>query len=381
MVNLIKNKFCYIHASIKHCIMDNYIEFLMRLKVDYDSYQMILDMEHWGEATPYTLEQREEIDKTFRNVNVIEFEMHQKKAMINMVNRLSPNYKAFFDRVDFTDFDLKYCEKELQDIGSTVWDQLTKDEILLNNIFSIDPNYYRHAYSNTTQFKYLSHIHELRMEMKGSLMKTISNSIFEKYSVDSSDLQEATSKYKSHSLTATLKNFCYAESTNLFDNREESIIKRDRQGFITEHDYYRCFREGFYKALDEAQKLSKEAFMSMCLQTFKDCSYSEAYRRTDKDCNTYFEQRSEEKISLDGKALIDANVYRKWYREALDALYSIKDEQEDEGNPAFPLTFDDLPSDFFQNDGNEKYSGYNGYDDDAIDNAFDGDPEATWNVD
>ena len=29
----------------------------------------------------------------------------------------------------------------------------------------------------------------------------------------------------------------------------------------------------------------------------------------------------------------------------------------------------------------EKYHGYNGYDDDTIDEAFDGYPEATWNVD
>ena len=29
----------------------------------------------------------------------------------------------------------------------------------------------------------------------------------------------------------------------------------------------------------------------------------------------------------------------------------------------------------------EKYGGYNGYDDDTIDNAFEGDPTNTWNVD
>lgn len=28
-----------------------------------------------------------------------------------------------------------------------------------------------------------------------------------------------------------------------------------------------------------------------------------------------------------------------------------------------------------------KYNGYNGYDDDTIDSAFEGDPEATWNCD
>lgn len=31
--------------------------------------------------------------------------------------------------------------------------------------------------------------------------------------------------------------------------------------------------------------------------------------------------------------------------------------------------------------GYEKYGGYNGYDDDTIDNAFEGDPMNTWNVD
>lgn len=29
----------------------------------------------------------------------------------------------------------------------------------------------------------------------------------------------------------------------------------------------------------------------------------------------------------------------------------------------------------------DRYGGYNGYDDDTIDDAFDGDPDATWNVD
>jgi hypothetical protein len=31
--------------------------------------------------------------------------------------------------------------------------------------------------------------------------------------------------------------------------------------------------------------------------------------------------------------------------------------------------------------GYEKYGGYNGWSDDAIDDAFEGDPDATWNVD
>ena len=46
------------------------------------------------------------------------------------------------------------------------------------------------------------------------------------------------------------------------------------------------------------------------------------------------------------------------------------------------VVFDDEPSewDYYGNSG-EKYGWYNGYSDDVIDDAFDGCPEATWNVD
>ena len=47
---------------------------------------------------------------------------------------------------------------------------------------------------------------------------------------------------------------------------------------------------------------------------------------------------------------------------------------------------DDTWSNYNNNDDDygsstEKYGGYNGFSDDVIDDAFEGDPEATWNVD
>ena len=36
---------------------------------------------------------------------------------------------------------------------------------------------------------------------------------------------------------------------------------------------------------------------------------------------------------------------------------------------------------FFKSFTGQKYGGYNGWSDDVIDDAFDGDPEASWNVD
>ena len=42
---------------------------------------------------------------------------------------------------------------------------------------------------------------------------------------------------------------------------------------------------------------------------------------------------------------------------------------------------DEDDSDNHSGSGGEKYGWYNGFSDDAIDDAFEGDPEATWNVD
>ncbi len=57
-------------------------------------------------------------------------------------------------------------------------------------------------------------------------------------------------------------------------------------------------------------------------------------------------------------------------------------EEEDESDPdadEWPMEEDD-PDDSYGSS-YEKYNGYNGYSDDVIDDAFEGDPEATWNVD
>ena len=47
-------------------------------------------------------------------------------------------------------------------------------------------------------------------------------------------------------------------------------------------------------------------------------------------------------------------------------------EKEDEENDSH--YYDESPS-------YSRYGGYNGYDDDTIDSAFEGDPDATWNID
>jgi len=56
------------------------------------------------------------------------------------------------------------------------------------------------------------------------------------------------------------------------------------------------------------------------------------------------------------------------------------DEQSEQDESNTLEEFDDYGEDSYGTS-YEKYNGYNGWSDDVIDDAFDGDPEATWNVD
>jgi hypothetical protein len=64
-------------------------------------------------------------------------------------------------------------------------------------------------------------------------------------------------------------------------------------------------------------------------------------------------------------------------------VMAIRDEQEDRDTDDDDLydDYEDDDNDYSDRGQNSKYGGYNGWTDDAIDKAFEGDPEATWNVD
>jgi len=55
--------------------------------------------------------------------------------------------------------------------------------------------------------------------------------------------------------------------------------------------------------------------------------------------------------------------------------------EEDEDMEDFDLGDDGNETDDDYGSSGEKYGWYNGFSDDAIDDAFEGDPENTWNVD
>jgi hypothetical protein len=64
-------------------------------------------------------------------------------------------------------------------------------------------------------------------------------------------------------------------------------------------------------------------------------------------------------------------------------MEDVEEVEEEIDVDSFDKTQDDDNYDVYDEYGNsgEKYGWYNGWSDDAIDDAFEGDPENTWNVD
>lgn len=130
--------------------------------------------------------------------------------------------------------------------------------------------------------------------------------------------------------------------------------------------------------IDEIKSILKVAMLEF--RTVKDilgnitsyCQHWESHRRI----NVRIERKLMEKLKADRTILL---ILKKESIKANLGYYykfTIKEYTE-------PKNYNDDfdPDDNGYHSSYEKYGGYNGYDDDAIDYAFEGDPSNTWNVD
>ena len=129
----------------------------------------------------------------------------------------------------------------------------------------------------------------------------------------------------------------------------------------------------------------KEAFIQslnlFVLSKIEAITYSKFSINLENQIYDFIDKYIEEKYQKQINSKIDpiAHRYLLWSNEV---MYEIKKEygaREDETD------YDHLYflSDNYSNDSDqyEKYNGYNGFTDDDIDDAFEGDPANTWNID
>ena len=86
-------------------------------------------------------------------------------------------------------------------------------------------------------------------------------------------------------------------------------------------------------------------------------------------------------ISIEKKDVSYLELVHQIFEKNEFFLEAIKDEEQDEELEDFyEEDYSDDPVNSYGRS-TEKYGGYNGYSDDVIDDAFEGDPSATWNID
>lgn len=154
---------------------------------------------------------------------------------------------------------------------------------------------------------------------------------------------------------------------------EEELARQDAEDAITE--------ELYQEALDrqEAEDLINEQI------------YEEELEKQDEEDAIMDELQEEALVRQEAEEQINEQIYEEEFemqiaeRQPFDQPDS-SDSSEPSDNFCRRHSYDDYfyddynPWDDYGRSG-EKYGWYNGYSDDVIDDAFDGIPEATWNVD
>ena len=88
-----------------------------------------------------------------------------------------------------------------------------------------------------------------------------------------------------------------------------------------------------------------------------------------------FEKSKKQDETLSYRANIANSYAVESIQNLLDSYHNFYADREDNDYDSEDYSGE------FENDSQSKYNGYNGYDDDTINDAFEGDPENTWNVD
>jgi len=316
-----------------------------------------------------------------RDDNVIEYEGIKNNVELDLHNQFKKAAETVFKNVNPRHFNLDNIGRDLEMLGHTHWSKRTEDEILRDELLDIGYSFYTYHYKNVEKFKELQQINFERLKAKEEI-KSILKDLF-KMKFQNSFKENEISKLN---IGDNQRRFFESESIKAFEQRDNNTIDRDIYGYINIEDYNRALRDGFSEAKHEAQSEIRneisdkiKEYLNLKVATQDPPDY---YYNLDNELYDFvtelFESRDTEITLKEINLLVDIETYRTWSRiisTEIKSEYQTDDEDDD-------LDFDDSEYDFDNSkSGYEKYGGYNGYDDGTIDNAFEGDPENTWNVD
>lgn len=260
--------------------------------------------------------------------------------------------------------------------------------ILRDKLLNWQYHDYDNSYKSVKKYKELQGIDIARKQFKEKLKQNIIDEFKIKFAdeLNSNELQMTLQKIVDHCYSFSIINydsFIKVRAKEYFETRNSEIIERDTFGYTDINSYESYLKTSLQLAIEDLQMTSKAdcvelflKFLRVKIDAGKDGKY---HGNMEDDLHFYvsdlFDGRTQDKISDDRSKLIVLETYLAWRHSAIKQIGEEYPKQFEDDDCGDNESFDTSNSEF------EKYGGYNGFDDDTIDNAFEGDPSNTWNVD
>lgn len=345
---------------------------------------LVIRLEELSKKVGYYLSFRDMGVDLLSNENIIEYEAIEKKVESEIIEEINKRSFKIFENINQINFNLPDIDKQLESLIFTHWQSRNELEIKRDKLLYLQYQFYTCQYKEVTKYKELMEIDIKRKQFKEEIKLTIINELKNKLidELNSNNIQELLHEdNRSAFLNAMAKEYC--------ESRSEIVKQRDVFGYIDINDYEKCLRISLQQAIVFIQSTSKaesiELFVNYLRIKINETIDEEYYGDMNTDLYEYasilFKNRPPHKIADDNSKLIEFDTYLQWRYFAIEQIVN-------EYPNIFPEEDDDEDNDYDYNEiGNnldskyEKYGGYNGYDDETIDEAFEGDPSNTWNVD
>lgn len=322
--------------------------------------ESFIQMEDFGfESNPFT--EDENVKKYKEYKSLVESEISKKIEL---------NSEQIFSSINIRDFNIHSVKREMESLAFQHWTNRSPEEAEVDRLMDFDYNFYVQSYIKQKNFKELLKLNIEREEFKDYLLEKLTK-IFQKQAIE---------RIRS-GVSTKVEEYC----NHIYATRDLKEKERDRYGLIELSDYKKFMRKAYNNAWEEMQKEIRTEVSNKVENYVRKIVAERGYQSFDfemgseilKFITALFDNRSEERELEEERLIINFYKYKYW---AEQVVTKVKNEVYPENQDGEYLPTE---SDEFQEyeSGYDKYGGYNEYDDDTIDNAFDGDPSNTWNVD
>ena len=350
----------------------------------------LIELSKDPEVETYTI--FKEMGGPFENDKTIEYDNIENTLRNSFMQDIEDRLTSIFNDVNLRDFNFEEIGERLTNGYHSHWNSRSLVEIQRDNVLGWQYHAYVYQYEHSEKYKSILTVQKVRILAKEEIKLKITEQ-FKFWFVAAllkNQMQQRLRQNSHYENDMLLK----AESEEIFLNRDIYTMKRDTFGYIDFNDYKGCAAAGLKLAIDFVQINAKneitQEFLGLTRERLK--SEGAMYAGTLEDAfydfnELRFKDRSPENIAQDNAILLDFETCLTWQREVVN---QIKDEYptvfgpaEGDENEGWEEEDDFDNSEWSSNEDSNysKYGGYNGYDDDTIDDAFEGDPMNTWNVD